>query len=148
MILDELKSFGRYVKLHPLFAKAFEFLATGDLASLPTGRNEIDGDRLYVMVVRGDGKGDKTRLEAHRKYIDIQFALAGADRIGWKPTAACTGDGAGFNDAKDVEFFKDAPDCWITTAPGSFAIFFPADAHAPMGATGPLHKIVVKILDQ
>jgi beta-galactosidase beta subunit len=29
--------------------------------------------------------------------------------------------------------------------PGSFAIFFPEDAHAPLSSTGRVHKIVVKV---
>jgi methionine aminotransferase len=32
--------------------------------------------------------------------------------------------------------------------PGDFAVFFPSDAHAPGGGTGPVHKIVVKVLDE
>jgi biofilm protein TabA len=146
MILDHLNNQKPYAELHPGFAKAFEFLARKDLASLPAGRHEVDGDRLYVVVVKGDGVGkEKAVLEAHRRYIDIQVALAGTDEMGWKPLSLCTGS-KGFDSAKDLEFFTDRSLSWATVQPGSFAIFFPADAHAPGGGTGPLHKIVVKVL--
>jgi len=97
-------------------------------------------------VVRKDGKGrDNTKLEVHRDYIDIQFAVAGTDSIGWSDLADCAGSGEGFMADKDCELFTCAPDVWVDTPPGAFAIFFPADAHAPMGATGPLEKVVVKV---
>ena len=148
MILDHLDNWKRYAGLNPLFAKGFEFLRRKDLASLPAGRHEVDGDRLYVVVIRADGAGrEKAALETHRKYIDIQFVVSGTDEMGWKPAALCTG-GKGFDAAKDVEMFADRPLSWATMPPGSFAVFFPSDAHAPGGGTGPLHKIVVKVLDK
>ena len=147
MILDQLSNWKRYAGLHSSFAKAFEVLARKDLASLAPGRHEVDGDRIYVVVVKADGVGKpKAALEAHHRYIDIQVALAGTDEMGWKPLAVCTG-GKGFDAAKDLEFFTDASLSWATVQPGSFAIFFPSDAHAPGGGTGPLHKIVVKVLE-
>jgi biofilm protein TabA len=33
----------------------------------------------------------------------------------------------------------------VTIPQGSFGIFYPEDAHAPMGSDGPLHKVVVKV---
>ena len=37
------------------------------------------------------------------------------------------------------------PDAWISTKNGSFAIFFPEDAHMPLISSGQIHKVVVKI---
>ena len=148
MILDHVSNAKRYVGLHRGFAKAIEFLARKDLASLPAGRHEVDGERLFVVVVKADGAGRaKAALETHHKYIDVQFVVSGTDEMGWKPAGQCTG-GKGFDAAKDLELFADASVSWATMPPGSFAIFFPADAHAPGGGMGPMHKIVVKVLDQ
>ena len=36
----------KFYGLHPLFPKAFEFLKRPDVADLPSGRYDIDGDRL------------------------------------------------------------------------------------------------------
>jgi biofilm protein TabA len=33
----------------------------------------------------------------------------------------------------------------VATPPGTFAIFFPEDAHAPMAGEGLIHKVVVKV---
>ena len=146
MILDALKNADRYAPLNRAFARAFEFLRTTDLASLDAGRTPIDGKRIYAVVVKTDGTGKSgTKLEAHRDYIDIQFALRGTDLIGWTHAAELAGRGNGYDAAKDCELFDVPPRLWVEVPPGHFAIFFPEDAHAPAGATGPLHKIVVKV---
>ena len=146
MILDYLDNGERYGGLHPGFRAAFEFLKRKDLADLSSGRHPIDGERLYALVVQQDGRDrDKAKLEIHRRYIDIQFTVTGADDIGWKPAAHCLSCDQEYNDEKDIAFFSDEPDVWMTTLPGAFAIFFPEDAHAPLGGTGPIHKVVVKI---
>jgi YhcH/YjgK/YiaL family protein len=149
MILDTLGGADRYAALHPRFARAFAFLVSTDLESLPTGRNEIDGstdDDMFVIIDRKDGRGhERARLEAHRRYIDIQLTLRGDEEIGWTPLAACTLPAGPFDEAKDIVFFEDAPLSWIAVPRGSIAIFFPEDAHAPLGGRGELTKAIVKI---
>ena len=146
MILDRLDNAERYLALHPGFAVAFEYLRSTDPASLEAGRHEVAGEGVYAIVVDADGKGRAgTKLETHRKCIDIQFCVAGCDCIGWRSAADCAGKGAGYDESKDCELFASPPEVWVETPPGVFAIFFPEDAHAPMGATGPLHKVVVKV---
>ena len=59
--------------------------------------------------------------------------------------ADCAGEGEGYDEAKDMELFGCRPEVWVDTPGGVFAIFFPEDAHAPMAATGPVHKVVMKV---
>jgi YhcH/YjgK/YiaL family protein len=146
MILDHVNNGSLYAALHPGFEKAFAFLDQKDLADLPDGRHPIEGEHLYALVIKEDGRGrDRARLETHKRYIDIQFAVAGADDIGWKPAAKCASIDQEYNPEKDIAFFGDKPEAWVTTLQGTFAIFFPEDAHAPLGGTGPIHKVVVKV---
>jgi YhcH/YjgK/YiaL family protein len=146
MIADTLAHSPRYNPLHPAFARAFEFLARTDLLSLAPGRHTIDGDRIYVSIDHKDGRGrEGARTEAHQRYIDIQLTLEGADEIGWMPLAGCRLPAGTYDAAKDVAFFSDRPDTWIQVPAGRFAIFFPEDAHAPLGGHGPLKKAIVKI---
>ena len=146
MILDTLANAARYAGMHPGFARAFEFLTTTDLAALAPGRHAIDGDRIYVSIDHTDGRGeDGARLEAHRRYIDIQYTIDGDELIGWMPLARCGAPDGGFDDKKDVGFFADRPSTWVAVPPGSFTIFFPHDAHAPLGGHGRLQKAIVKI---
>ncbi len=146
MIFDHLDNSKRYLAFHPTFPAAFEFLRRGDLASLPPGRIEVEGERLFAVVVKARGKGkDAAQLEMHKRYIDIQFVLAGTDAIGWKTTQSCAKTGLGFDEAKDVELFTARPDTWITTPANTFAVLYPEDAHAPLGGVGELHKVVMKL---
>ena len=146
MVLDRIDNAERSFPLHPGFKPAFEHLKTVNLAALAPGRYPIDGDRLSMIVTRGPGKGtDKTRLEAHKRYIDIQCTISGTDLIGWKNIRACAAEGLGYNDEKDIEFFPGASDVWVPVPAGAFGIFFPEDAHAPNGAVEELFKVILKV---
>jgi len=146
MIIDRLENAERYYDVHPAFERAFAFLRRSDLANLPDGRHEIDGDRLFCLISHSPArKRAEAPLEAHRKYIDIQYVLSGTDEMGWKPTATCSISAVSYDPDKDIEFFKDAPDRWMPVPAGSFAIFFPRDAHAPLVGSGKIHKAVLKI---
>jgi YhcH/YjgK/YiaL family protein len=144
MILDSLENCNAYRNVHPGFPEAFAFLAALDRNTLVPGRIEIAGERLYALVVDADGKGEAgALLETHRTYIDIQCQVAGADHIGWAAANRLRGDG--YVPEKDLELYASAPETWVDTPPCRFAVFFPNDAHAPMGGTGRLVKVVVKV---
>lgn len=146
MILDVLENADTYAAINPGFPKAFEFLKRPDLRELPVDRYEIDGDRVFAMVAKDQGrKREDAELEAHDNYIDVQFVLSGVDEMGWRPTATCKEISVPYDAAKDLKFFKDRPDAWLATHPGAFAIFFPEDAHMPLIASGELHKVIVKV---
>jgi YhcH/YjgK/YiaL family protein len=145
MIMDTLARGAAYAALHPAFAKAFAFLRDTDLAALPDGRIELDGDRLYVLVMTLDGRGQAgAKLEAHRRYIDIQAVIRGEDVMGWSPLAACR-QALPFDASGDAGLFGDVPASWVVVPQGSFAVFFPEDAHAPLAGTGNVKKAVVKV---
>jgi biofilm protein TabA len=147
MITDQLSRAEKYYDMHPAFKKAFKYLLETDLSKLPLGRNDIDGDKMFCVVSRGPRRRrNEAKLEAHRKYIDIHYTISGIDEIGWKPTAACREVDTNYNEDNDIEFFKDQPQTWIKVPAGSFAIFFPQDAHAPMVGDSEIHKVVLKIL--
>ena len=146
MILDRLEQAQQYLGLDPRFPKAFEFLRRPDLADLAPGRHEIDNDDLYALVVKGTGQPkDQVKLESHRKYIDIQFVVAGLDEMGWRNTASCANVAQPFDAESDVELFSDPVSSWLSVQTGHFTIFFPEDAHAPGAGPGEFHKVVLKI---
>ena len=146
MVLDTVDQAARYTALHPRFADAFEFLARLDLAALAPGRIQIDGERLYVSIDHVVGRGrEGTRLEAHRRYIDIQVTIAGTEQIGWRPLVHCREPDGPFTPDRDIGFFKDAADTWLIIPERHFVILFPDDAHAPLAGAGPVRKAVVKV---
>lgn len=147
MIVDRLSNAHRYLGLHPRLAAAFTHLQRADLAQLPEGRVDLAADGgLYALHQRPAGVGQAAaRLEAHRKFIDVQYTVAGDELIGWRSLADCGPNSVAYDAAKDIGFFAERPALWVPVPPGFFTIFFPEDTHAPIAATGPLHKVVVKM---
>jgi biofilm protein TabA len=150
VIIDRLENAERYYTMHPAFKEAFAFLRRQDLAELAPGRHEINGDRLFCIIQKQQGRTrEDATLEAHRKYIDIQYLIGGTETMGWRQTSTCSQVDQAYDEAKDIGFFRDPPESWTGMSPGSFAIFFPQDAHAPMVSHGEIHKAVLKVmLDQ
>jgi YhcH/YjgK/YiaL family protein len=147
MILDTLDQHPRYHRLHPGFRAAFEFLTRPDLSELPTGRHEIDGTCLYVALSEDAGRTpEAARMEAHRRYIDIQMPLAGEEQIGWRALRDCRTVSTPYDSAKDIVFFSDPADTLLRLRPGLFAVFFPEDGHMPLIGQGRIRKAVAKIL--
>ena len=146
MIIDSLDNADRYVSLHPLFAKAFEFIRNQKLETIEVGKFLIEGDNLHAAVSLKDGvKKEDAKFEAHKNYIDIQVCPTGSETLGWKPLSKAASIKTEYNAEKDVTFYNDEPDTFFTLQAGQFAIFFPEDVHAPMIGEGPIKKLVVKI---
>ena len=146
MILDTLNNLDRYASLHPLFPRAIEFIRNTDLSALHAGIHAIVDQQLFVIVEEAQGRSRaEAKLECHRKYIDIQLVLEGVDEMGWKPLADCHQPVSDYSEERDIRFFNDAADSWISTPAHAYCIFFPEDAHAPLVSTGKIRKLVFKI---
>ncbi|MEI7843295.1 MAG: YhcH/YjgK/YiaL family protein [Gallionellaceae bacterium] len=146
MIFSALSQSNRYAALHPLFARAFAYIRDNDLFNMAPGRYNIVGEDLIAIVERVPGKTrEMARLEAHRRYIDIQLVLEGIDEMGWKPLADCHNPVSEHSEEKDIRFFTDAPVSWIATPPDHFCIFFPEDAHAPLVSNTQVRKVIFKV---
>lgn len=149
MILDTLARAERYESLHPLFARAFDFLRGTDLLALAPGKHAVAGEDLFAIVEHCAGRTRaQAKLESHRRYIDIQLVLEGVDEMGWKPLAQCSQPLGEFDGARDIRFYDDAPSSWVATPAGSFCMFFPDDAHAPLVSDGMVRKVIMKIAVQ
>ena len=149
MILDILENADRYHGLSKGFKEAFAFLMRPDLKGLSPGRHEIDDDRIFALVSTGPGRRRQDgRLETHEQYIDIQYVIAGTDEMGWKPKTACEQPAGPYDPERDIQFFADEPEAWVTVRRGAFVIFFPEDAHLPLISTEEVRKVVVKVAVQ
>lgn len=147
MIVDTLKNGSQYTSLHPLFAKAFDFINQNDIANLEDGVIQIE-DGLKVIVSTANGKTRETSLakfECHDKNIDIQVCVKGLETIAWKPREKCVTPNGDYNPEKDVRFFNDTPDMDFQLTDGQFVIFYPGDVHAPMIGEGEIKKLVFKV---
>lgn len=147
MIIDTIQNAHKYFSVHPLFAKAFEYIQQTDLANAADGKSEL-AEGLKAIISNAPGKTKETSLqkfECHNKNIDIQLCIKGVETIGWKPREKCVTPKGEYNDEKDVLFYDDAPDTYFQLTDGQFAIFFPEDVHAPMIGEGEIKKLVIKV---
>ncbi|MDD4978076.1 MAG: YhcH/YjgK/YiaL family protein [Gallionella sp.] len=146
MIFSMLDSSSRYAALHPLFPRAFAYIRDTDLNALTPGVHQIIDKQLFVIVEEANGRTRaEAKLEAHRKYIDIQLVLEGVDEMGWKALVDCHQPMDEHNAERDIRFFADEAATWISTPADHFCIFFPEDAHAPLVSNGPIRKVIFKV---
>ncbi len=113
------------------------------------GRYALDDDGLYALVMSYTTVGAaECRFETHRKYVDLQYTLAGSEVIHWAPRGALANDGE-YNVEKDLLLHRDGPVCGhLVKAAGFFSIYTPVDAHRQkIRAEGfeSVFKLVVKI---
>ena len=147
MIIDTLKNAGKYDGLHPLFAKAFQFISQTDLEKAESGKIDIE-EGLKAIFNTASGKTKEASLskfECHNQNIDIQLCINGTETIGWKPREKCILPNGDYNPEKDVQLYFDSADTFFELTDGQFAIFFPEDVHAPMIGEGEIKKLVLKI---
>ena len=147
MIIDTIQNAQKYFSVHPLFAKAFEYISQNDLMNAANGKSDI-AEGLKAIISNAPGKTKEASLakfECHDKNIDIQFCIKGVETIGWKPREKCLTPIGGYDEEKDVRFYSDTPDTFFDLTGGQFAIFFPEDVHAPMISEGSVKKLVIKV---
>lgn len=146
MIFDTLAHIDQYKTIHPGLYKALTILRDTDFSQMEDGRVEVDGTNLYYMLQSYETKPANDTPESHKAYADIQMMLIGEEKMGYGPLEDMT---------QVVEAYPDR-DCWlhhgsmqhVVVTPGTFAIFFPGDAHAPgMAPAEPkaVRKCVVKV---
>ncbi len=150
MVLDRIENAERYETLHTGFKKAFDFIRNNDLASLETGRYEIDGDSVFALVQSYNTAAvSEKQIEAHRNYIDIQYMISGEEMIGYTGSQNLTVT-VPYSSEKDIEFYSHKNTTFCYLEPGTFSIFFPEDPHMPCcqvkeGNPVEARKLVLKI---
>lgn len=147
MIIDTLDNADLYRNLGPRFAKAFDFLRNTDLSTLPDGRNEIDGEEVFAMVVDGPTRRmADAAWEAHLNYHDIQFVTEGMEQMGFANVEDLAVTKA-YNADADAALYT-GEGTMVPVPAGTFVVFAPQDGHMPSVAiTEPtrVRKIVVKV---
>jgi biofilm protein TabA len=146
MIVDRLgnRSVDAYVP--PRVRQALEYLRAANMAAVPIGRHELDGDRLFALVQEYTTRPSSECVwEAHRKYIDVQYIVHGAERMGHAPIARA-GERVPYDPERDVTLFHPGTQ-FVTLTAGMLAIFGPDDVHSPGVAVDEpraVRKVVMK----
>ena len=151
MIIATLEELYNQIPDLPRLKQGLDYLASVRGQSLADGRYPIDGDIVYALVQSYETvlNDENAKYEAHRKYIDVQFIVAGQEGMGWAALSQMAVNKA-YNEEKDVVLGTRPLDVatLIKVDAGQAAIFFPEDAHAPKLAVSspcPVKKIVVKV---
>jgi len=120
-------------------------------ADMPEGKCWIREPEIYADVSSYTTRPVcETRLETHKRYVDIQIMLTGSERMDVTPPDALVPD-TEYDEEKDIRFYKriETPAVRLLMAPGNFALFFPQDAHAPQltphSEALKVKKVVIKI---
>lgn len=147
MIYDSLKHLDAYRGLHPGVLRGLELLRDTDFSRMEDGRYEADGDALFFMLQSYDSKPANLTPEAHRKYIDIQYLISGAEKVGVAPLEEML-EVAEARPEGDIWLYRCGPLSEVLLTGDKFVVFWPGDAHAPGIAAGkpaPCRKCVVKV---
>lgn len=148
MIFDDIKNIKKYAEIDEKIAEFISGLNT----DVPSGRIYLSDDGLtYANVDEYTTKlHENCKLEAHKKYIDIQIMLDGVEELDYTDT-----DGLDVSEpydiARDVMFFAKTERVLnkVVLAAGKFVLLYPHEAHQPQMAykNSPtaVKKVVVKI---
>ena len=144
MIKDKVENSALYEGVNPGFPAAFAFLKEAMAAPKEVGRYEL-GEGVFAFVQSYDSKpADACKIEAHKKYIDIQCVLKGKELFGVADLSTQTLYEDKFAE-KDVAFYHGEVDL-LTLTDGDFIVVFPEDAHRPQQGDGSrVEKVVVKV---
>lgn len=148
MVIDTLANAALYKHLGPKFITAFRYLTETNFSEVIKGKYEIDGTDVIAIVNEYDTvPASGEQMEAHKKYIDVQYIVSGEELIGHdflqqqEPSKA-------YDDASDYWLFGDKPSFFSHMKKGMFAIFYPTDLHMPniqVQGAAPVKKVVMKV---
>lgn len=149
MIHDALKNLERYKDVIPALNAVSEFLKNNPVENLSAGTTEIDGRDIYVnhdfSLYK---KKEDARLEGHRRYIDVQVPVlkdGETEVYGWHQNEGLS-DEVQYDEARDIEFFREEATSYITLRKGEFVVFFPGEGHAPLIGDGKeIEKLIFKV---
>jgi YhcH/YjgK/YiaL family protein len=146
MIIDSFDNIEKYNGLGDGISSALKYIVATDFENIKLGKHSIDGDNIFVIVSDYFTKqSNECSLEAHRKYIDVQYMANGIEWVGYAPLKDQVSVKE-YDEKKDCAFFA-GQSSFIKLEKGMFAIFFPNDLHMPGTADNPapVRKVVVKV---
>lgn len=148
MIFDDIKNIKNYPQIDEKIAD-FILSLTSDCE---TGKIFLSIDKsVYANVEEYQTKKvENCKLEAHKKYIDIQLLLDGIEELEYTDIENLLISEA-YDEVRDIEFFAKADRVLnkVVLKSGKFAYIPPSEAHQPQMAyrnnPSKVKKVVVKI---
>ena len=128
MIIDSLTQADKYISLHKDFKLVFDYLKENDISEMACGSYKLRGDEVFFNLQEYETKPVQ-KLEAHKKYIDIQVVAVGEELMGYTNIANTT-----VTEEYDVDrdvMFLSGEVSKLKADNKTFLIFYPEDAHMP-----------------
>lgn len=130
MLYDTLENLNQYTGMFPNLDTAIDFIENTDIAALPLGRTEIDGDNVFVNVMEaeptpGEGRG----FETHSRYMDLQMDLDGTELC--EVALGDMEEAESYDEEKDFALWNGATSAALVLGEGRFAVFMVEEPHKP-----------------
>lgn len=149
MIIDKLANSYLYKGNSKRLEDALQYISETNFSEMGIGKHDINGSEMFLLINDYETKqNDSNIMEAHKKYIDLQYISKGSEIIEYE-----TFDNQSIVKEYDVEndylLYTPKIKNRIKLSEGMFAIFYPEDLHLPGlldDMPEQVRKIVVKIL--
>lgn len=133
MVVTDLKYATDQIVLSKGIEKALDFLRDTRLQELPVGRIDIDGDTVFALVQSYQSRMEhhKPKFELHRKYVDVQYLVSGAEIMAWALHNLYT-QTTPYNEETDLMLGTIPAGKWtpVLFPAGRVIVLYPTDAHA------------------
>lgn len=145
----DIETFAEHYKKHPdRWITAFKYLKENDISTLPLGSKTLaEGVTVNVQEYMTNEPG-KEWLEGHKKQIDLQFVVEGAELQGYAKIWTANETVNPYTEKRDVGHYTVPAINYHVIRSNQFTIFFPDDIHIPniqYGEKAKVRKIVFKI---
>ena len=128
MIYAKKKDLNRYMGLSREMDTAIRYLQTADLRSLQKGRNEIDGDNVFVNRFDYQTMPQEQAIwEGHIQYGDIHVLLSGQEQIGVTNVEMLQETVR--KPEEDFVGYEGSVTTWLPMTTEDVLIVFPEDVH-------------------
>ena len=148
MIIDSLDNIEFYKLFNNDFYEGLKFIKNAP-PEIALGSYPLTSTAKALVMEYETKQGENGfGYEAHKHLIDIQYCISGTELIPW-----CYLDKlksyTEYDPEKDVTFYSMQKEMGrVIIGNGVFAVFYPADAHAPVFCTNQpekIKKIVIKV---
>ena len=126
MIFDRMERLAQYKGLNANLDTLIDFVLSHEFESLAPGKNEVDGEKCWLNNNVAQLTPTGARYEHHREYLDLQIPIDEGEIISVRPV-----EDLDWLPFEGDNSFADGPAGMpLDLVPGTFAVFFPGDAHS------------------
>ncbi|QIB57303.1 YhcH/YjgK/YiaL family protein [Blautia producta] len=147
MIFDSIQNKENYREYEMLY-QILCYLDSLKQGELPLPDTVICENRVFCNPVSLTSKPEEACIyEAHKKYIDLHYIVAGREGIATADVKSLT-ESVSYNAERDIAFYKGSASGRYLLNPGDFMVCYPSDAHmVAIMENKPenIEKVVVKI---